>query len=110
MEMTAPVNPLAEILGRLLPLLPLAERWLEKQVGEQAGPKAEAEDSSPAVKEWYSPVEASVEINRTPNHVRELCRKKIFGKRDAGGRWVINRKELEAFRLGRIKVHGEEFK
>jgi hypothetical protein len=93
-----------------LPLLPLAERWLEKQIGEEAGPKAEAESFSPAAKEWYSPDEAGPEINRTPNHVRELCRKKVFGKRDAGGRWVISRKELDAFRLGRIKVHGEVFK
>ncbi len=107
MEMTAPANALAEILGRLLPL---AEKWLEKQVGVmEAAPPRDEPTRSPAA-EWYSPDEAGPEINRTPNQVRELCRRGVFGTKDGGGRWVINKKDLEAFRLGRIKVHGEVFK
>ena len=85
MEMTAPANPLAEILGRLMPLLPLAERWLEKQVGEQAGPKAESEDSSPLVKEWYTPEEASVLLRLHVQTVMKWCREGKIEASKAGG-------------------------
>ncbi len=85
MEMTAPVTPLAEILGRLLPLLPLTERWLEKQIGEEAGTKAEAESSHLPVKELYSPEEASVLLGLHVQTVMKWCREGEIDASKAGG-------------------------
>jgi len=118
MEMTAPANPLAEILGRLMPLLPLAERWLEKQVGEQAGPKAESEDSSPLVKEWYTPEEASVLLRLHVQTVMKWCRE---GKIEAskaggnerngrGGKWLIPRESINAYLHRQRAIHGQRWR
>jgi hypothetical protein len=65
---------------------------------------------NPSEKEWFTPEETAPLLNRTPNQIRELCRKRAFGTKDSGGKWWIKESEIEAYRLGRIKVHGEVFK
>ena len=74
MELTSPVNPLADVLGHLLPLVPLAKRWLEKQVGE-AGVVPEPE-------RMLTPKEASVLLNLHVQTVMAWCRE---------GNWMRSR-------------------
>lgn len=115
MEMTAPVNPMTEILGRLKSLLPLAERWLEKQVGEEAGAKAESEGSSPLVKEWYTPEEASVLLRLHVQTVMKWCRdgtieaSKAGGneRNGRGGKWLIPRESINAYLHKQRVIHGQ---
>jgi len=112
MEMTAPANALAEILGRLLPL---AEKWLEKQVGEEAGPKAEAESSRLPVKELYSPEEASVLLGLHVQTVMKWCREgeidasKAGGNKQngRGGKWLIHREAIDAYLAKQRLIHGQ---
>jgi hypothetical protein len=65
--------------------------------------------AAPPLKEWYTPEEAAVDLNRKPSQIRELCRKRVFGSKDGCGKWQINKSEIERFRLGRITIHGEVF-
>ncbi len=115
MDVTAPANALAEILGRLLPLLPLAERWLEKQIGEEAGTKAEAESSRLPVKELYSPEEASVLLGLHVQTVMKWCREgeidasKAGGNKQngRGGKWLIHREAIDAYLAQQRLIHGQ---
>lgn len=118
-EMIAPVNPLAEILGRLLPLLPLAERWLEKQIGEgNVLPREEAESHCPPVKEWYTPEEASVLMRLHVQTVMKWCREgkinapKAGGNEQTGrgGKWLIPRESIDAYLARQRLIHGHRRK
>jgi excisionase family DNA binding protein len=106
MELTSPVNPLAEILGRLLPLLPLAERWLEKQVGEA--------EVVPEPERMLTPKEASVLLKLHVQTVMAWCRE---GKLDAvkiggnkvngkGGKFLIPREAIDAYIAQQRLIHG----
>lgn len=106
MEMIAPVNPLAEMLCRLLPL---AEKWLEKQVGQ-----VEAERPAEA-KQMLTPKEASPLLNLHVQTVMAWCRE---GKLDAvkiggneangrGGRYLIPREAIENYLHKQRVIHGE---
>ena len=90
MEMTAPVNPLAEILGRLLPLLPLAERWLEKQVGEDA-------DGLRADERMLTPLEASDRMNLNVQTVMKWCREGRLKAAKVGRKWLIPPESVDAY-------------
>ena len=106
MELISPVNPLADVLGRLLPLLPLAERWLKKQVGE-----AEAV-SAPGP--FLTPEEASVLLHLHVQTVTAWCREgrldavkvggnKVNGK---GGKFLIRREAIDAYIAQQRLIHG----
>jgi len=80
------------------------------QVVERLGPKETVKEEPPlSPKEWFSVDEAGKELNRSSYQIRDLCRRKVFGKKDSGGKWWIHRKEIENFRNGRTLIHGEEF-
>jgi excisionase family DNA binding protein len=91
MEMLAPMNPLAEILDRLLPLLPLAERWLEKQVG-----KAEA-DGAGADERMLTPLEASDRMHLNVQTVMKWCREGRLEAAKVGRKWLIPRESVDAY-------------
>ena len=106
MEMMAPVNPLAEAIGRLLPL---AEKWLEKQVGQ-----VEAE-RPPEAKQMLTPKEASPLLNLHVQTVMGWCRE---GKLDAvkvggnevngkGGKYLIPRKAIDDYLQRQRLIHGQ---
>ena len=54
----------------------------------------------------YSTAEASKLLNRHPDVVRQYCRNRVLGTRDASGKWVILQSEIEKFRTGQVLVHG----
>jgi excisionase family DNA binding protein len=106
MEMTVPVNPLAEALGRLLPL---AEKWLEKQVGEV---EAEKPTGDP---KFLTPEEASIMLHLHVQTVMKMCRE---GKIDAvknggnahngmGGKWLIPREAIDGYLHKQRVIHGQ---
>lgn len=106
MELTSPVNPLADVLGHLLPLVPLAKRWLEKQVGEA--------EVVPEPARMLTPKEASVLLNLHVQTVMAWCRE---GKLDAvkiggnevngkGGRYLIPREAIDAYLAKQRLIHG----
>jgi excisionase family DNA binding protein len=113
MEVTVPLNPLAEALGRLLPL---AEKWLEKQVGQvEMAPKASAEDFSPLVKEWYTPEEVADLFLLHVQTVMRWCREgklnaeKVGGNEanGKGGRYRIPREAINAYLHRQRLIHGQ---
>ena len=65
--------------------------------------------SSVVENEWLTVERASKELNRSPYQIRELCRRKVFGQKDSGGKWWVHRKDIENFRNGRTLIHGEVF-
>jgi hypothetical protein len=79
------------------------------QVVKRHGSKEEVTQDPPAPKEWLSAEEAGEELNRSAYQIRLLCRKKVFGQKDSGGKWWIHRKDIENFRNGRTLIHGEVF-
>lgn len=96
-------------------LAAVAERYMDFLEREARANEAEKDQHDERIltplkeKEWFTPEEAGVELKRKPSQIRELCRRKVFGKRDSGRKWWIHKKEIEAFRLGRIMIHGEVF-
>jgi len=111
MEMTVPVNPLAEALGRLLPL---AEKWLEKQVG-QVEREASAGQPSQPEKEWYTPEEVAALFHLHVQTVMKWCREgklkaEKIGGNDAngkGGRYLISREAINAYLHEQRVIHGQ---
>ena len=106
MEMSAPTTSLAEILGRLATV---AEKWLEKQVGDQVAEKASEEPK------WLTPKEASKILRIHWQTVMGWCRE---GKIDAvksggndhngmGGKWVIPREAIDAYLNKQRLIHGD---
>jgi excisionase family DNA binding protein len=104
MDMIAPTNPLKEILGRLLPL---AERWLEKQVGE----KVQVAGIEPTL----TPKEAAPLLHLHVQTMMAWCRKgklgavkiganKLNGK---GGKYLIPRKAIDDYLREQRVLHGE---
>lgn len=80
------------------------------EIAERMVPKEEVkEEPAPGPKEWYSVEEAGKELNRSSFQIRDLCRRKVFGQKDSGGKWWIHCKEIENFRNGRTLIHGEVF-
>lgn len=80
------------------------------EVVERQYPREEVKEEPATVpKEWYSVEETGKELNRSSYQIRDLCRRKVFGQKDSGGKWWIHRKEIENFRNGRTLIHGEVF-
>jgi len=80
------------------------------EIVERLIPKEEVKkEPIPAPKDWFSVEQAGKELNRSSYQIRDLCRRKVFGQKDAGGKWWIHRKDIENFRNGRTLIHGEEF-
>lgn len=106
MELTSPMNPMAEILGHLLPLVPLAKRWLEKQVGDVKAVSAPGP--------FLTPEEASVLLHLHVQTVTAWCREgrldavkvggnKVNGK---GGKFLIRREAIDAYIAQQRLIHG----
>lgn len=104
MDSVAPMNALAETLGRLLPLV---QMWLEKQVG-QLEPATEA-------RQMLTPKEASPLLNLHVQTVMAWCRE---GKLDAvkiggnefngkGGKYLIPREAIDAYLHKHRVIHGQ---
>lgn len=106
METTVPMNPLAEMFGRLLPL---AEKWLEKQVGEVEVEKPTGDPK------FLTPEEASIMLHLHVQTVMKMCRE---GKIDAvknggnahngmGGKWLIPREAIDGYLHKQRVIHGQ---
>ena len=106
MDTTAPMNPLAEILGRLATA---TERWVESQV---ASKEAEKPSGSP---EYLTPEEVATILRLHVQTVLRWCREgrisaskhggnKASGK---GGKYVIPREAVDAYIAQQTLIHGE---
>ncbi len=107
MEMSAPMIPLADILGRLATV---AEKWLESQVGGQEAEK------SPEEERMLTPKEASTILRIHWQTVMEWCREgkidavKIGGNKNngKGGRYLIPREAIDACLNKRRLIYGDK--
>ena len=109
LEMIAPTNNVADIIARMLPL---AEQWLQKQVGGQ-------EAGKPSDNPKYLTCEESAPILGVSVYtVQKWCRE---GKIDAvksggndnngmGGKWVIPREAIDAYLNKQRLIHGEKWR
>lgn len=107
MDTIAPMNPLAEILGRLATV---AEKWLESQVSNE-------EAAKPASGPEYLTSEEVAEILRVhvqtvlklcregTIHAPKVCGHKVNGK---GGKYLIPRESVDAYIAKRTLIHGEK--
>lgn len=107
MEMSAPANTLADILARMLPL---AEKWLEEQIGGQEAEK------SPEEQRTLTPKEASTILRIHWQTVTGWCREgkidavKIGGNKNngKGGRYLIPREAIDAYLNKQRLIHGDK--
>ena len=107
MEMIAPTNTLADILARMLPL---AENWLEKQVGDKVGERP----SEPPL--FLTPMEASVLLHLHVQTVSDWCRQGKLGAvktggndhNGLGGKWAIPREAIDAYLNKQRLIHGDK--
>lgn len=106
MDMTAPTTSLADILGRLATV---AEKWLEKQVGQV---EAEVPSGDPM---FLTPEEAATILRLHVQTVLKWCREgeisamklggnKVNGK---GGKYLIPREAVDAYLREQTLIHGE---
>jgi hypothetical protein len=103
-----PLESFAEVRDALDRQTNVVDRLVE--ILERLFPKEEVkEEPVPVPIEWLTVDEAAKELKRSPYQIRELCRRKVFGQKDSGGKWWIHRKDIEHFRNGRTLIHGEEF-
>jgi len=98
MEMTAPANALAEILGRLLPL---AEKWLEKQIGEEV-------DRSGADERMLTPMEASDRMHLNVQTVMKWCREGRLEAAKVGRKWLIPRESVDSYIRNYQVINGRD--
>jgi len=98
MEMTAPANALAEILGRLLPL---AEKWLEKQIGEES-------DRSGADERMLTPMEASDRMHLNVQTVMKWCREGRLEAAKVGRKWLIPRESVDSYIRNYQVINGRD--
>lgn len=104
METTVPMSPLAEMFGRLLPL---AEKWLKKQVGEV--------EEVPETERILTPLKASKILHLHVQTVLKMCREgkleasKICGNEvnGKGGKYLIPREAVDAYIRKQKLIHGE---
>jgi len=107
MEMSAPTNNVADILARILPL---AEKWLEEQIGGQEAEK------SPEEQRTLTPKEASTILRIHWQTVTGWCREgkidavKIGGNKNngKGGRYLIPREAIDAYLNKQRLIHGDK--
>ena len=107
MEMIAPTNTLTDILARMLPL---AEKWLEKQVDDNDAAKPSEEQR------MLTPKEASKILQISWQTVMEWCREgkieafKIGGNKNngMGGKWAIPREAIDAYLNKQRLIHGDK--
>jgi hypothetical protein len=99
MEVTHPLNPLADALCRLLPL---AERWLEKQVGN-----TDTDKPAKGLSDHLSPKEAAIRMRVHVQTVQGLCRSKRLNAKRHCGRYWISPEAIDDFLHEQQTIHGE---